>query len=98
MIYRRIPQIFIFFKKFDNRLYKSTVNNPTAVVLMRLNKRIASQNAENASFTLIPKICPPIKNAYVGNTKNRLTSNPMPVAITQPQSNVIITVFKFLRY
>ena len=88
-------QIFHFFRKFDKRLYKSRVKTEMHVVLMRLNKSTASQNAENASATVIPKILPPNKYAYTGNIKNRLARSAVPVASKLPIASVISTVFIF---
>ena len=73
------------------------VTNPTPTIFIKLNSNIASQNAENASATVIPNISPPKSSAKVGKMMKRLATNAAPVAIKQDALNESTTVFKFLR-
>ena len=73
------------------------VNNPTETVFMRLKSNIATQNAEKASATVMPKILPPNSNAYVGKISTRLESKPTPVAIKQERLSDHTTRFNVLR-
>jgi hypothetical protein len=85
-------------RKFDSLLYKSIVKIPTDSVLIKLKISTPTQNAENASVTVSPKILPPNKYAYVGKIKKRFDINATPVAIKQDPLKDSTTVFKFLRY
>ena len=69
------------------------VTSPTETVLIKLNSKMATQKAENASTTVIPKMLPPYKNAKVGKIKKRLATSATPVARKQALERVISTVF-----